>query len=90
MVSLRPTEMRHDYHFGALADERLDCRREPINSGHIGHDAVLHRHVQIGAQQHPLSADVDVIESSKFWHGGLPSFRDRGRLDRRAHPNRPK
>ena len=55
----------------APIEERLDGRRESLNSGRIGDSAVLHRHVQIGTQQHSLAAYVDVVHSSKFGHGAL-------------------
>jgi DNA-binding winged helix-turn-helix (wHTH) protein len=57
----------------AVADARRPDPREartdeasPGKLPRIGHNAVLHRHVQICAQQHPLAAHVDVVESSKI------------------------
>jgi len=69
--SVRPAKMRHHDDLRAPIEERLDGRRESLNSGRIGDSAVLHRHVQIGTQQHSLAAYVDVVHSSKFGHGAL-------------------
>ncbi len=65
----RTAEMRHHDHLRALLDQRFDRRRESFDAGGVGDDAILDRDVQIGAQQHALAADIDVIEGSKFRHG---------------------
>src|SRR5215471_10525139 len=61
--------MRHHDHLGALADQRLDRRCEPFDTGRVCDHAVLDRHVQIGAQQHPLAMHVDVVEGLETCHG---------------------
>jgi hypothetical protein len=86
-LSLRATEMRHHDYFGAPVEERVDSRREPLDPGRIGHNAVLHRDVQIGAQQHPLAARVDVVETSKCRHRPSLSLGTASRLYRRSHAN---
>ena len=34
----------------------------------VGDAAVLHRHVEVDAQQHALALHVDVIEGAEVWH----------------------
>ena len=60
--------MRHHDHRRTLGDQRLDGRREALDAGRVGDDAVLDRDVQIGAQQHPLAAHIDVVEGQKVGH----------------------
>ena len=74
--------MRHDDYFGAFADQRLNGRGEPFDAGCIGYLAVFDRDVQIGAQQHRLAADIDVVEGVKFRHGSTHSWLARCRLRR--------
>ena len=66
--------MRHHDDLGALPDQRLDGRREPLDPGRVGDRAVLDRHVQIGAQQHPFAAHIDVVEGAEFRHGATLQF----------------
>ncbi len=67
--ALRAAEMRHHDDLGAAADERLDGRREALDAGRVGHLAVPDRYVQIGAQQHPLAGDVEIVRRAKPRHG---------------------
>src|SRR5437879_2360617 len=66
--------MRHDDYFGAFADQRLNGRGEPFDASCIGYLAIFDRDVQIGAQQHRLAADIDVVEGVKFRHGSTHSW----------------
>ena len=52
----------------ALGDQLLDGRRQPLDPGRVGDLAVLDRHVEIGAQQHPLAGDVEIVEDSEIRH----------------------
>ncbi len=77
--ALGAAEMRHDDNFGAFVDQRLYGRREPLDSGRVGHDTVLDRDVQIGAQQHPFAAHIDVVEGIEARHGtGISRFPNTG------------
>src|SRR5437763_1876295 len=69
--TLRPAEMRHHDDPGAFSDQRLDRRRQALDAGRVGHLAVLDRHVQVGAQQHPLAGDLEIIERAKPRHDML-------------------
>ena len=59
-----------------LRDQRLDGRRQTLDAGRVADLAVLDRHVEIGAQQHPLAAHVDVVEGQEgLWHGSSEARR---------------
>ncbi len=60
--ALRPVEMAEHDDFRALAGEFLDRRHETLKPRRVGDLAVLHRHVQVGAEQHALPRDIGVIE----------------------------
>ena len=68
----RAPEMRHDDHLGAFRDQRLDGRRKALDAGRIGDLAVLDRHVQIGADQHALPADIEIVDRAEPRHRLLP------------------
>jgi hypothetical protein len=74
---LRPPEMRHDDNLGAFRDQRLDGRRQALDTRRIGDLAVLDRDVQIGADQHALPPDIEIVERAEPRHGPLPFFRTR-------------
>jgi len=54
--------MRHDDDARIFVGEFEDGRGEPLDPGRIAHRAVLHRHVEVGAQQDGLALGVDVVE----------------------------
>ncbi len=66
--ALRPAEMRHDDDRGTVAEQRLDGRGQAFDPGRVGDLAVLDRDVEIGAQQHPLAAHIDIVEGQESGH----------------------
>ena len=68
IAALRPPEMREQDHLAALVGDLGDGRAVPLDSGRVGDLAVLHRDVEIDAQQHALAANVDVIKRVKRCH----------------------
>src|SRR5678816_1863704 len=58
--SLGTTEVRHHQHARACSARMLNRRQRRANTRVARHDAVLHRHVQILADQHALAAQVEV------------------------------
>ena len=65
VASLGPAEMREQYHLAALAGYLGDGRCDALEPGGVGDAALLHRHVEIDAQQHALALHVDVIEGAE-------------------------
>src|SRR5678816_1701279 len=61
--SLGTTEVRHHQHARACSARMLNRRQRRAYSRVARHDAVLHRHVQILADQHALAAQVEVGHS---------------------------
>ncbi len=55
----------------ALGCDFGDGRRHPLDAGGIADLAVGHRHVEIDPEQHPLAAEIDVVEGSKVGHGQI-------------------
>ena len=67
---LRPAEMREQNDFGAFAGKLGDGRRDTLDTREVGDLAVLHRHIEVDAQQHALGPNVDVVEGAElFCHG---------------------
>jgi hypothetical protein len=59
--------MREQDHLAALVGDLGDGRRDALEPGRVGDAAVLHRHVEVDAQQHALALHVDVIEGAEFF-----------------------
>src|SRR5450432_3389520 len=60
--------MRQQYYLAALVGNLGDGGRYTFEPGRVADAAVLHRHVEIDAQQHALALHVDVIEGAEFVH----------------------
>ena len=67
--SLRPVEMRQQNHLAALVGELGDGRGDFLDAGGVGNLAVLHRHVEVDAQQDAFAFDVGIIEAAERVHG---------------------
>ena len=61
----RPAEMREQDDLAALVGDFGDGRRDALDAGRVGDLAVLHRHVEVDAQQHALALDVGLIEGAE-------------------------
>ena len=62
-------KMREKYDFRALAGKLQNRRRHPLNARRVAHFAVLHRHIEIDAQQYALARDIaDLVQSPKAAH----------------------
>ena len=55
-------------HPRAFVCEFDDRRDDLLDAGGIGNLAVMHRHIEVGAQEHALTFDVGVIETAKGRH----------------------
>ena len=68
--SLRASEMGQQDDLGVGAREFQDRRGDTLDPGRVGDDAVLHRHIEVDAQQDALAGDVaDVVEGAEGGHG---------------------
>ena len=54
-LAVGPAEMAEHDHLGALVGELLQGRRGALDARGVGHLAVLHRHVEVDADQHALA-----------------------------------
>src|SRR5262249_46255255 len=54
------------------------------DAGRVGDDAVLDRHVEIGAHQHALAADLEIVERAKFRHRTFSPVAGRSDVGRRV------
>ena len=61
-LALGPVEMAEHDHPRALFGEFADGGRLALDARGVGHLAVLHRNVQVGAHQHALSFHVQIVE----------------------------
>ena len=61
-LPLRTLEMAAHDHLGARIHQLVDGRHQALEPGCVGDGAVMHRHVQVGAQQHALPLQIDPIE----------------------------
>jgi hypothetical protein len=66
--ALRPPEMREQDHLAAFVGDLANGRRYPLDARQIRRLTVLHRHVEIDAEKHPLAPDVGLIERTKHRH----------------------
>ena len=71
IAALRPAEMRQQDDLAALVGDLGDGRRHALDARGVGDLAVLHRHVEIDAQQHALAGEVGVIERAERAHDCL-------------------
>ena len=60
--------MRQNHDARALVGELDYGRREPYQSGLVGHFPISHRHIKVGAHQDPAAGDIKVIESQEITH----------------------
>ena len=70
-LALGPAEMGEQDDLCPLAGELVDRRQDAFDAGRVGDAAVLHRHIQIDAQQHAFAFDVDVVEGAEGGHARL-------------------
>ena len=87
---LRPVEMRQQDHLAALVGELGDGRDDLLDAGGVGDLAVLHRHVEVDAQQDALAFDVGVVEAAEGVHGRHDAKACEAMTFRRACPSRPR
>jgi hypothetical protein len=67
-LALRAAEMGHQHHLGAAVEQLFQGRRQALDAGGVGYLAVLRRDVQVGADQHPLAGDIDLVERTELNH----------------------
>src|SRR5260370_41537592 len=73
--------MRHDEHMVLRRQGRLDGGKRRSYASIAGHDAILHRNVQILANQHPFSGEIQAGHFFNFHFRGPRPFRRRYALD---------
>ena len=66
-------EMREKDHLPALVGDLVDRRQDALDAGRIGDPAVLHRNVEIDANEDALSLDVGLVERAESGHRAAPS-----------------
>src|SRR5262249_20945138 len=66
--TLWPAEVRQQDDLAALVGDFLDGRRDPLNPSRVCDFAVVHRHVEVDAQQHAFALNVSLIERKKSGH----------------------
>jgi len=62
-LAVRPAEVRHQDDACVALDEVLNGRNRLADSGIVDDPAALHRDVEVDADQHALTGDVDVADS---------------------------
>ena len=65
---LRAAEMREQDDLAALVGDLGDGRRDALDAGRVGDLAVLHRHVEVDAQQDALVLHVGLVEGAERRH----------------------
>ena len=55
-----------------LGGQLADGRAQPLDARQVGDLAVAHRHVEIGAEQHPLPRDRDAVQRPERHEPRLP------------------
>ena len=65
-LAFRPPEMRDHDDPRAPVDERVQRRQQALDPRRIPDAAVAERHVEIAADQHPETRDIDIVE--RFEH----------------------
>ena len=81
--SLGAAQMREQDHLAALVGQLEDGRRDFLDAGRVRDPAVLHRDVQVDAEQDAFAFDVGVIETAK---GGLHQYADAGTHNAHDYP----
>ena len=71
-LAVGPAQMRSDDHRGALLASRADGGEGGAEATVVGHSSVPERYVQIGAQQEPAAAQIEVSK------GQLSGFQKHG------------
>jgi len=46
----------------------LQGRDECLDAGRVAHRTIRHRHVEIGAHQHPFSGNVEIVQGLERGH----------------------
>src|SRR6188508_1943867 len=61
--ALRASEVGADNGFSAVVDHTVDCRKRGADPGIVGDlQRIVERHVEIGADNHPLARQRDVVD----------------------------
>src|SRR5690606_25936857 len=83
-----PAEMGKQDGLAVLLDDFADGGHQPLDAGGVGDPAVRDRHVEVGAQQHALIAEIEFIEGLEaVAHGPASGVRVCLRLGSRVpHP----
>jgi hypothetical protein len=71
-LALGAVEVGADDHARAGLGQLADGGHQALDARHVGDAAVLHRQVQVGAQEHALAGDGgdEVVEGAEGRHGG--------------------
>ncbi len=77
VATLGPAEMREQDDLAALVGDFRDGRRDALQACRIGDAAILHGHIEVDAEQHALSFDIDVVEGAELLHLVFPRARSR-------------
>ena len=73
LLSLGTAEMRQQQHLGPGIGQFEDRRRDRLGPGQVGCPPVLHRQVEIDANQRDLAAHVaEIVESLEAGHSYSP------------------
>ena len=65
IAALRPAEMGKEDDLAALAGDLVDGRRHALDARGVGHLAVLHRGIEVDAQQDALAVEVEIVERAE-------------------------
>ena len=92
--ALGPAEMGEQDHLAALVGDFADRRQHALDAGRVADLAVLHRHVEIDAQQHALALHLGGVEGAEGMGHGWVAFeesendrRPGGQVERTASSN---
>ena len=85
-LALGPAQVRGDHHLGPLVRQFQERRHRAVDARGVGDGAVLHGHVEVGAHQHPLAGDIEVVDGLELGHG---SFRSHSQCGRQGLPEIP-
>ena len=73
-LALGAAEMGEDDGLAVDLDDFADGRHQTLDAGGVGHLAVGDGHVEIGAHQHALAGEIEVVEGLEGGHGTCPLF----------------
>ena len=81
-LALRSSKMTAENDLCAAFTQELDRGEGGADSGVVGDDAAIDRHVEINADKHPFSFDLGIADRS-LWHRPSPLswFRERKQAD---------